>query len=518
MNPASIHTPVLIIGGSLVGLSASLFLAWRGVPHILVEKHHGSAAHPRATGFTEHTLEFFRAAGIAERIPQVPPGATVRRARVESLAGQHFEELPWTPGQPEERDGKASPMAGAAIAQDLLEPILREAARARGADLRTGVELLSVQQDAQRVTAQLRQRDTGACYAITADYLIAADGAASPIREQLGIARQGAGPLRVLRSVLFRCAEADAFLEQGIRQFDIDQPGFKGFLGTYSDGRWFLMFEEQSESTDAQLRALVRQAVGKDMAFELITTGRWELAGLIADRFSEGRIFLAGDAAHQLPPTRGGYGANTGIDDAYNLAWKLQRVVRQQSRPALLDTYTDERRPIAWLRHQQTFARPDYAKWVGDGFKEEPLYGNLAMELGQLTRSSAILGADAALPPAAHPRDWAGQPGTRAPHVWVRHRGNSISSIDLLTEDFVLLTADPRWSVAAAHLSLKTLLAGADMVFPADQAFGDTFGTGDDGAVIVRPDGIIAWRSAPAAIPDAMLLRAVMKKIAMPHG
>nr|WP_219726839.1 FAD-dependent monooxygenase [Janthinobacterium sp. AD80] len=358
MKPASIHTPVLIIGGSLVGLSASLFLAWRGVPHILVEKHHGSAAHPRATGFTEHTLEFFRAAGIAERIPQVPPGASVRRARVASLAGQHYEELPWTPGQPEERDGKASPTTGAAIAQDLLEPILREAARARGADLRTGVELLSVQQDAQRVTAQLRQRDTGACYAVTADYLIAADGAASPTREQLGIGRQGAGPLRVLRSVLFRCAEADTFLERGIRQFDIDQPGFQGFLGTYSDGRWFLMFEEQSDSTEEQLRALVRQALGKDMAFELITTGRWELAGLIADRFSEGRIFLAGDSAHQLPPTRGGYGANTGIDDAYNLAWKLQRVLRRQARPALLDTYTDERRPIAWLRHQQTFARP----------------------------------------------------------------------------------------------------------------------------------------------------------------
>ncbi|PMQ15211.1 Aklavinone 12-hydroxylase RdmE [Janthinobacterium sp. AD80] len=146
------------------------------------------------------------------------------------------------------------------------------------------------------------------------------------------------------------------------------------------------------------------------------------------------------------------------------------------------------------------------------------MYGNLAMELGQLTRSGAILGADAALPPAAHPRDWAGQPGTRAPHVWVRHRGNSVSSIDLLTEDFVLLTADPRWCAAAAHLQLKTLLVGADVIFPAEQPFRDSFGTGDDGAVIVRPDGIIAWRSAPAAIPEAMLLRTVMEKIALPHG
>lgn len=516
-----IRTPVLIIGGSLVGLSQSLFLSWRGVSNVVIEKHRGSSLHPRATGFTEHTLEFYRAVGIADQIPENQPDFRLRRARVESLTGKIIEELPWTPGRPDERDGTLSPSTGAAIAQDRLEPILREAASERGADLRLGVEMLSFTQDKVGVTVLVRERDTQEEYEIRADYMIAADGADSSIRGQSGIDRRGVGALRTLQSVLFRCPEADAWLDRGIRQFEIEQPDFKAFLSTYNDGRWFVMFDDDRKREKEELETAIRRALGKALPFEIITFGQWELAGRVAERYRAGRVFLVGDAAHQLPPTRGGYGANTGIDDAYNLAWKLERVLDGSSDAVLLDTYSEERQPIGWLRHQQTFARPDYASWVGDALKGEALYGNMAMELGQLTRSSAIIGAGPELPPAAHPDEWRGQPGTRAPHVWIERSGKRLSTIDLFTREFTLMTANPLWTekankvAAKAKLTLNTLLVGRDVVFPSGNAFGVAFGTGDEGASVIRPDGLVAWRSKTTPDDDDLELEQTLRQVAV---
>ena len=494
------HTPILIVGGSLVGLSASLFLGWHGVPHILIDKHPGSSPHPRAMGFTETTLEHYRAVGIVDQIPQVPAGTRLRRMTVDSLVGDWQSEQAWTPGEAPLRTLEQSPCTGAAIPQDRLEPILRAAAITRGAELRTSTELTDFQQIEGGVLAQVLDRTSGHRYEIGADYLIAADGANSPVREALGITRSGIGHLGVLRSVLFRCHEADAFLRRGAQQFSIEQEGFRGFLTTYGDSRWVLMLDGDEERTEAALRAAIRRALGADMAFDIITTGRWELAGRIADTYRQGRVFLAGDTAHQLPPTRGGFGANTGIDDAWNLAWKLQRVIQGEAAPALLDTYDAERRPIGWLRHQQTFSRPDYAARAGAAFVPEALFSNDALEFGQLVRSRAVAGAGPELPAAATPRQWAGQPGTRAPHVWVDKAGQRISSLDLFGREYVLLTANPDWRAAAGRLRLRSIDVDSEVVFPPSQPFAEVFGVPASGAALVRPDGVIGWRSLAA--PD----------------
>lgn len=488
------RTSVLVVGGSLVGLSTSLFLASRGVEHILIDKHPGSAPHPRAMGFTETTLEHFRAVGIAERIPVTPADFRLRRTTVSSLAGAWHAETDWTPDQ--HRDQDLSPCTGAAIAQDKLEPILREAARERGAAMQLGVELVSFRQDAAHVVARLRPRDGSPEYDVVADYMIAADGASSMIRESLGIGRGGVGHLRTLRSVLFRCPAADPFLEKGIQQFAIEQPGFRAFLTTYGDSRWVLMFEDDEERTPEELSVAVVKALGDDLPFDIITTGRWEMAGRIADKYAEGRIFLVGDAAHQLPPTRGGFGANTGIDDAWNLAWKLERVLRGTSSPALLDTYDAERRPIGWLRHQQTFSRPDYAGWVGADFVPEPLFGDDAMEYGQCVRSAAVMATAAELPAAASPRQWTGQPGTRAPHCSITRDDSALSSLDLFGRGFVLLAGDDAWQSVADRLPIELVVVGRDVRFPAAGAFEKHFGVGPTGASLIRPDGIVAWRAA----------------------
>ncbi len=512
---------VLVVGGSLVGLSAAVFLAKQGVRTLVVERHAGSSAHPRAIGYTARTMESYRAAGLGARIPQVPVTARLRRAKVSSLVGHWEEEPAWTPDEGTAPPWKFSPCTGAAIAQDRLEPILRERARELGADVRMETELVRFEQDAAGVTAVLRPR-AGAEYTVHADYLVAADGHRSPIRAALGIGRTGRGHLRTARSVLFR-APLEPYLASGISQFSIAQPDFEAFLTTYGDGRWVLFLRDDEEHDEATLRALIHRSIGRtDVPVEIVTTGRWEVSALIADRFASGRVFLAGDAAHTLPPNRGGYGANTGIDDAHNLAWKLAAVVSGASSPALLDTYDVERRPIAWLRHDQIFARPDFKAFGPRGNDTDapvPLIDDAAMELGALYRSTplragrsaAVMGAPDTLPPALRPDLWAGQPGTRAPHAWLDAE-ETRSTLDLLQDGWVLLCDDARWADAAAKASgalaipLAVVRIGDHTDGGRAVAIRSALGIDDTGASLVRPDGYVAFRAPrlPSDAPSAL--------------
>src|SRR5262245_46496900 len=186
------ETPVLVVGGGLVGLSAALFLAGRGVPTVLVERHAGSSPHPRAIGYTPRTLELLRAAGLGGRVAEVPADFRLRRARVESLAGTWFDETPWTPDERGAPRVEHSPCRGAAVAQERLEPILRDRARELGADIRLSTELVELADVGDGVIATLRRRD-GTPYRLRAAYVVAADGHDSPIRAALGIGRQGRG-------------------------------------------------------------------------------------------------------------------------------------------------------------------------------------------------------------------------------------------------------------------------------------------------------------------------------------
>lgn len=516
--------PVLIVGGSLVGLAAAVFLAWRGVPAVVVEKHAGSSAHPRAIGYTTRTLELFRAVGID--LPKSQDTGAPRRARVRSLAGAWHEEYPWTPGGGATK-AEYSPVTGTAVAQDRLEPILRERAVELGARIRSNTELVGFTQDSDGVTATLRERG-GREYRLRASYLVAADGARSVVRDELGIERSGQGTLSVQRSILFRAPLAE-YLEHGVVQFEIEQPDLRAFLTTYSDGRWVLMLGDDLDRDEAGQRSLIRQATGiPDLPIELVTTGRWELAALIADRFRSGRVFLAGDAAHQLPPNRGGYGANTGIDDAHNLAWKLAAVVSGESAPGLLDTYDAERRPIAWLRHEQLFARADYKAHLEKARidrtgSDVPVLDDVAVELGQLYRSAAVLGAGEDLPRAQRPDQWAGQPGTRAPHLRVRAGDSGQRSIlDLFQRGWVLLSEDSRWASAAGRAAGEL---GVDLTFvhvgteaePLEpQGFRTAYGVASDGATLIRPDGYIAWRTAGAPADPAGALTDALGSVASP--
>ncbi|MDN5915701.1 MAG: FAD-dependent monooxygenase [Pseudonocardia sp.] len=514
--------PVLIVGGSLVGLSAAVFLAWEKVPVVLVDKHRDSSPHPRAIGFTTRTMEHFRQTGVevpASLQGMKPP----RRARVESLAGTWYEEYPWTHGGNGAYGAEESPEHAIAITQDRLEPILRERARELGARLCLGTELLTLTQDDNGVTATLRRREDSHEYDLRAQYAVAADGATSAVRDSLGIGRHGQGQLSVQRSILFK-APIDGYLQHGVVQFEIDQPDFTAFLTTYSDGRWVLMLgDDVNRAPDEQIR-MVQRAIGRDdLPIELVTTGRWELGALIADRFSVGRVFLAGDAAHQLPPNRGGFGANTGIDDAHNLSWKLGAVLAGQSDPRLLETYDAERRPIADLRHDQLFARADYKAHLKTPASAVPVLDDTAVELGQLYRSATIPEAGADLPAAQLPSQWGGQPGTRAPHLWLcGDNEEERSTLDLFHRGWVLLSEDGQWATAAdqaaAHLGIPVVFVhlgtGTKPVDP--DTFRRAYGIGPDGATLIRPDGYIAWRAITVPPDPSRALTTALDTAALP--
>ncbi|KAF5613080.1 phenol 2-monooxygenase [Fusarium tjaetaba] len=525
------ETSVVIIGGSLVGLSTALFLSHLNIPTILIERHTGSSLHPRAIGYTARTIELFRTVGVESKLKGIQwSGGPPRRIVVESLAGKWTKEQGWTQkpkSGPPASFAEHSPTEGVAIAQDVIEPVLRDRARELEADLRLGFTLTGWSQDGKSVTVNATGKD-GEEIHVKAKYMVACDGNRSRVRESLGIQRHGVGLLRKLQSIMFRCERLQHFLEHGYSQFQIEgrEDGFEAFMTTYGGGRWMLAWNLEADDPEAILdeatqRDMIRKASGvqdlPDEDIQLITTGKWDIGGLIADKFTSGRVFLAGDAAHALPPNRGGYGANTGIADAHNLAWKLASVLRGESSPELLDTYDVERRPVADVRHDQIFAREDYKRYVVD--KEWPgknveIMDDVAMEFGYFYNSEAIVGGPDGSVPVKRPDEWNGLPGTRAPHVILE--GDHSSTLDLFGTSWVVISKDERWKklVVEASKATKAKIAfvhvGGDVTEKNEGDFNRLYGLEDTGCSLVRPDGFVAWRAtAWPAEPQKELLQAL---------
>lgn len=529
----STAAPVIIVGGSLVGLSTALFLSHWKVPVILLEKHPGRSLHPRAIGYTARTIELLNSVGAREALSQLggapwtngPP----RRAVVESLAGKWHGEQAWT----RKKDGTVptvvpksslseskpglnaySNVEGVAVAQDKIEPVFKARALELGAELRFSHRVAHVMQDDTGVTVTAIDPE-GDEYSLRGSYLVACDGGKSPVRESLDIMRHGIGHIRDLRSIVFKCPRIEVYLDHGFSQFQIENSGEEAFLTTYGDGRWMIAWHDSDSSSaepdEISQRDRIRKAAGLDLLDDditLITTGKWDIGGYIADRFSSGRIFLAGDAAHTLPPNRGGYGANTGIADAHNIAWKLAAVLSGRSSPALLETYDTERRPVAQTRHDQIFAREDHRRFVRDRDwegKNVDMLDDVSMEFGQLYYSDIVIASNAAadLPLAARPEEWKGQPGIRAPHVPLKGEAQDepASTLQLFGENWVVVSADESWKgvTNAASIRFGTEIRfyaiGTDFLEQEAGEFNRLFGLESSGATLVRPDGFIAWRS-----------------------
>jgi len=514
------QVPVLIVGGSLVGLSTSLFLSWHGIASILVERHAGLSPHSRAGGLNARTMEIFDRVGVAEAIHRiVPPSAKFGGIlRLESLVGKEFGWLTQNVNGERETEEKRQlgPISNSFIVQNMLEPILQARARELGSDLRFNTALTAFEQDEDGVRAVIRDQVSGEERRIHARYLIAADGNRSSIREQLGISVHGPGTLGNQMSILFkadlRAAVRDRHIFLGYIMNEQIQGGVIGVAPDQQYGMLVLPYhpengeDEQSFMQDRGLAA-VRAAVGiPDLSAEIMGTQSWRMAALVADCLQQERVFLVGDAAHVMPPT-GGFGANTGIGDAYNLAWKLAFVLNGKAETGLLASYDPERRPVAEFTVEQAYARYLRRLTVGSATGEHAEIPYESVIFGYRYQSPIVLSGvdDEREGLVEDPYQPSGHPGIRAPHIVLKHGDEHISILDLFGKNYVLLIASAgemwRDAIQLVRTNLRFELdvyqigkTDNDLIDEHD-SFLAAYGLTESGAVLVRPDGYIAWRA-----------------------
>src|SRR6185436_11052480 len=406
--------------------------------------------------------------------------------------------------------------------QDVLEPMLRRTAEQLGARLTYRAEMTSFEQDAERVRAVIRNLDSGDEREVVARYMVAADGNRSRVRKALGIEMQGYGLLSKSVTLYFEANCAPYLQGRNSGVFYVHNPTLRGFFRLNLAGqRGFLAINVVGADVTRDEAVNVSQGMSEERALELLRAAigvpglpmkvrqivPWDAEANVAARFSEDRVFLAGDAAHVVPPN-GGFGGNTGVQDAHNLAWKLAMVVNGQAGPELLETYDDERRPVGAFTVDQAYTR--YAtRVVPERGKEnvKPLVDDLLIEIGYRYRSSAVIGGSAADPLVEHPDKLKAAPGTRAPHVVLERDGKSISTLDLFGKSFVVLTGlgGAAWRAAAdeAARSLGVPLdvwqvGGERGLRDVDGRFPEAYALEPGGAVLVRPDSFVAWRAASA--------------------
>ena len=516
------EVPVLIVGGSLVGLTTAMLLGRHGVPSLSVERHAGTAIHPRAGHFQLRTMELLRQLGLEERVraksleTYSPTGGIVA---VESLAGR---ELATYVKELNEGVEGFSPTVRVFINQDVLEPLLHERALELGATVRSRTEAIAVEQDDDGVTVTLRDIDSGVESDVRARYVVAADGSRSPMRKRLGIGMRGYGQLSRSITIYFRadCAELLRDRNQGVFYvhnpklrgfFRIDRTGGTGFLVINTVGEDVTQdsaVDVQTGLTEERAREFLRIAIGTEVPMEVVDIAPWQAEANYAERLQAGRVFLAGDAAHVVPPN-GGFGGNAGVMDAHNLAWKLAAVVKGDAGPGLLDTYEAERLPLCELTVRQAYTR--YATRVVPERgveRAEPAVPDIELEIGLVMRSAAILSEDADdgvlhLPPSALD----GRPGTRAPHVWL---ADGRSTLDLFGARFVVLRP------AGAGVDDLAPPGATSHVIDAEP-FAEAYGLSTHGATLVRPDGVVAWRARDRADRDDVA-RALATALADPGG
>ncbi|HEY3044314.1 MAG TPA: FAD-dependent monooxygenase, partial [Vicinamibacterales bacterium] len=393
----------------------------------------------------------------------------------------------------------------------------------------------SFEQDAGGVSALVKDLDSGAERTVRGRYMIAADGNRSPIRERLGIAMRGRGLISHSITIYFR-ADAQSLLRgRNLGVIYVFNPVLRGFFRLEKSGRsGFLAVNTVGDTsrpeatrvaddiTEARCIELVRAAMGvPDMPVHIGDVATWRAVADNAERYQDGRVFLAGDAAHTMPPN-GGFGGNTGVQDAHNLAWKLALVIKGAAGPELLQTYEAERRPLGELTVEQAYTRyvRRTAPYLGlEGI--QPVVDEWRMEIGYKYHSSAILSErddDRAL--HEDPRESHGRPGTRAAHLFVDRAGERLSTLDLFGKHFVLL-AGPKgsaWRAASdpANGQIKGVTLDTYLIGPGgdltdlDGRFADAYGISPSGAVLVRPDGFVAWRAKEMSeTPEKTLVESI---------
>jgi 2,4-dichlorophenol 6-monooxygenase len=560
----SIEVPVLIVGAGPVGVMTGLLLQRLGVAACIVERRASPQRAPAAHVVNPRTLEICRQAGVdmqaiaaAAKSP-ADAGATYW---VTKLGGEVLGRLPFERQEDDVLAVTPTPLRN--VSQHRFEPILLDALRAAGAAApRFGHRWESATADADGVTSSLTELESGRRYEVRSRYLIAADGAGSPVRKSLGIAP--IGPERLQSFVMIHFAANLRSLVRthpGVLYWVCDPDCLGTFVAHDIDREWVFMHSwdparESAEQYDAaRCEALVRRALAADhVDLTIRTISPWVMTCQVAERYREGRVFLVGDAAHRFPPT-GGLGLNTGVQDAHNLAWKIAAVLAGSAPAALLDTYQLERQPVAQYNAEQSLqnamrlfevpqalgfsddldvARRNFAAALGDAQRRREVvaaidnqaehFDMLGLQLGYAYERGALLPDGSEAPRVAHPvRDPvpSSRPGARLPHGWLTDRPGRRSTLDLVALDRLTLLVGPDgdgWRDAARTIgsTVQCVRVAVDAADPHDW-WTSVAGLRPGGALLVRPDQHVAFRARDAvADAPAVLRRAVAA--ALGHG
>jgi putative polyketide hydroxylase len=539
--------PVLIVGGGPVGLTASILLSRCGIRSLLVERHAGTSLHPKARLISVRSMEIFRQCSLESAIREagVLPGDSPHLAWGRTLSDPQLMLQAMKTLAPEA--GRAlSPTVGYGCPQDVLESVLLERAREYPAgDIRFGHELLELEQNDDEVTAAIRERSSNTVTRVHAQYMVGADGAHSTVRDILGIDMTGPKAVSQALSILFKADLAPYVHDRPILLCMVHHPEAPGMLAwTGTHGRWCFNahFPEGARLEDfppERAAQLVRTAVGApELPVEIVSTASFVSSARVAESYGSGRIFLVGDAAHEMTPA-GGHGMNTGIQDAHNLAWKLAGVVHGWADPPLLETYQAERQPVArWVTAWSLDSFQLVMRGL-HGSQSQPDAAPAAPPSGTHAENGIVFGVSyqsaAVIPDGTEPpcvdnpiTDYVpnARPGSRAPHAWLDRGGERISTLDLFGGEFTLLAgADGEdWCHAAKrvaddlHVPLRAFTIASDCaggLRNPSGAWAQLYGVGRKGAVLVRPDGYIGWRiQGNAAAPECVLRSAVAKILA----
>lgn len=524
---------VLVVGGGLAGLTCALFLSLHGVRPLLIEKHAGTSTVMKARGQYPHVMEMLRVGGVADDITAASPGGVGEfyMAVAETLSGPLVKSI-MTQGEMSMRHVSSEDWAMAS--QERTEEILARRAAELGARLCFSTELASFTQDAVGVTATVVDRTSGERRTVRARYLVGADGRHSPVRTALGVGLHGRGRLGEVFRVFFDADMRDRLgavpgAADGSRfaLFHLLHPLPGVFYTTDVPGRYGYIrgltkrHPDFGRFTKQDCEDLVRTGLGvPDLELAVAGTGRTEIVCDVADRFSAGRVHLIGDAARTVPAP-GGLGGNTAIADGFYLAWKLAMVVRGQAGPALLDSHDSERRPVSDMIAEQQYSNTveRLGPELDDG-THVPQIPPVVQVFGyRCVQGAVVREPDDAGELLEDPTAPTGRPGSRGPCVPVRGDGAATTTTALFGAGFVLLAGrlDTHWAKAgrevARRLGIRLDVHLVEDAEPAGRATGasgaeaardprsggrswrDAYGIGEGGAVLVRPDRFIAWRS-----------------------
>jgi 2,4-dichlorophenol 6-monooxygenase len=563
-----VDVDVAIVGAGPVGLVLAALLDRQGLTCRVFEKREGLHRSPQAHVVNTRTMEILRELGIERTVQSLatPPLLMQWITWCESIAGRELGRIALQ-GDPAALPGRlaASTTMIANLAQNRLEPLLLDLiAGSPRAEVRFSSEVVSV--DSRDGHALLRIRDAASRESETsAAWVVACDGATSGIRRDLGIEMAGPASLQKFVSVYFEANLEGLIAGRTGPLFWICGARTRGVvIGFDLVKTWALMMPYDdphvpADFTPPVVERMVRDAIGDErLEFRVTSVGNWNMSAQLAERYRQGRVFLAGDAAHRFPPS-GGLGMNTGIQDAHNLAWKLAAVVQGRAGEALLDSYETERRPVAATNSDQsvrnamrmfevdaalgystlapvdpTADRTGAAPLVDfglDGDSDAAItkrrevcavieaqaehfdFGGL--DLGFRYETGALV-ADGSEAPPDDVRVYtpSARPGSRLPHVWLQRRGQRVSTHDAATPGrFTLMTGrgGTTW-LRAARNAARTFELDVAIVttkqpqpgeyFDPQGAWHELSGIGEHGALLVRPDGHVAWRHAAAAASD----------------